>query len=281
MLSFLDLLQIGILAAAIYFVVDLFWGTRSFQMIFGLVLLLTGMTVLAKLLHLEVLEWLLNKLSLYLALAVLVIFQQEIRQVLAYIGRRRITIDINKKAVAGHVEQLVSAVEELARNRHGALIAYQREISLAGYKQNGTLLNAPLVSRLLASIFYPNAPLHDGGVIVEDGMIVAARCIFPLSTSGGSDNYGMRHRAALGLSEETDALVIIVSEEQGTVSMAFQGRLLQNITPARLARYLEALMPKEGFIDAWRRIVANIDTGDKTGEADWRRETAKRQGGGA
>ncbi len=266
--NIIDLLQIFILALAIYFVVDLFWGTRSFQIILGFVAPLAILIFLARVFKMDVISWLLSRISLYLAFAVIVIFQQEIRQVLAYIGRVRKTLEWNKESSASQLGQLAEAIEELARHKHGALIAFEREINLNGYHQNGTLLNAPLVAPLLTSIFYPNSPLHDGGVIIRDDTVIAARCIFPLHTDGSSANYGMRHRAALGLSEETDAIVIVVSEEHGTISLAFQGRLLQNITPTRLVRYLEALAPREGLKEAWRKVLAYVKVEEKKASSD-------------
>ena len=272
-----DVLQIAILAVAIFFLFNLFRGTRSAQMLFGLTIILLGLIALTLFFRFEVLGWLLRKLPLFLVFALVVIFQPEIRQALAIIGRRRARLAWNQAGTTTRIDQLVAAVEELARNRIGALIAIEREISLDGYRQNGTLLNAPLVPRLLTAIFFPRAPLHDGGVIIRGNTIVAARCIFPLLTTGSTQSYGMRHRAALGLSEETDAIVIVVSEERGSISLAFQGRLLQDVAPPRLTRYLEALTPKEGFMDAWRRILSRIDLDGGSDEGGRRAEAPRRE----
>ena len=272
-----DVLQIAILAVAIFFLFNLFRGTRSAQMLFGLTIILLGLIALTLFFRFEVLGWLLRKLPLFLVFALVVIFQPEIRQALAIIGRRRARLAWNQAGTTTRIDHLVAAVEELARNRIGALIAIEREISLDGYRQNGTLLNAPLVPRLLTTIFFPRAPLHDGGVIIRGNTIVAARCIFPLLTTGNTQSYGMRHRAALGLSEETDAIVIVVSEEHGSISLAFQGRLLQDVAPPRLTRYLEALTPKEGFMDAWRRILSRIDLDGGSDEGGRRAEAPRRE----
>jgi diadenylate cyclase len=264
-LGFGDCFQIVILAVAIYFIFNLFRGTRSAQMLFGLTLILLGLIALTMVFKFEVLGWLLRKLPIFMVFALVVIFQPEIRQALAIIGRRRSALGRNASAATTRIDHLVAAAEELARNRIGALIAIEREISLDGYRQSGTLLNASLAPKLLTAIFFPRGPLHDGGVIIRGNTILAARCIFPLQTSDTSLSYGMRHRAALGLSEETDAFVIVISEERGAISLAFQGRLLQNLTGARLARYLTALSPKEGFLDAWRRILAQLDLDGRQG----------------
>ena len=274
-LGFGDFFQIAILAVAIYFIFNLFRGTRSAQMLFGLTLVLLGLIALTMGFKFEVLGWLLRKLPIFMVFALVVIFQPEIRQALAIIGRRRSALGRGAVGAATRIDHLVAAAEEMARGRIGALIAIEREISLDGYRQNGTTLNAPLVPKLLTSIFFPRGPLHDGGVIVRGNTILSARCIFPLQTADSSLSYGMRHRAALGLSEETDAFVIVVSEERGAISLAFQGRLLQNLTGTRLARYLTALSPREGFLDAWRRILAQIDPGGGSGAGG---ELAERRG---
>ena len=277
-LDFGDLLQIVILAVGIYFLFSLFRGTRSAQMLFGLTLVLLGLIALTMFFKFEVLGWLLRKLPAFMVVALVVIFQPEIRQALAIVGRRRSGLSWNKTASATRIDHLVLVAEELARNRIGALIAVEREISLDGYRQNGTQLNAPLVPKLLTTIFFPRTPLHDGGVIIRGNTIIAARCIFPLQTVGNAQSFGMRHRAALGLSEETDAIVIVVSEENGTISLAFQGRLLQDLTGPRLARYLSALSPKEGFMEAWRRILAALELdGKPKAEADEAPEEAKEE----
>jgi diadenylate cyclase len=190
-----DIFQIAILAVAFYFIFDLFRGTRSAQMLFGLALVLAGLIALTMVFRFEVLGWLLRKFPLFMGFALLVIFQPEIRQALAILGRRRSTLGWGGSGSATRIDQLVAAAEEMARARMGALIAIEREISLDGYRQSGTLLNAPLVPKLLTAIFFPRAPLHDGGVIVRGNTIVAAGCIFPLHTVDSSLAYGMRHRA--------------------------------------------------------------------------------------
>jgi diadenylate cyclase len=252
-IGFGDLVEIVILAVGVFFVCNLFRGTRSAQMLLGLLVVMLGLIVLTRLFSFEVLGWLLRTLSVYLFFGLLVIFQPEIRQALAIIGRRRSLFGRSRLEPATVPEHIAGVAETLARRQFGALIAIEREISLDGYRRSGTRLDAPLVPELLASFFYPRTPLHDGGVIIRDNTILAARCIFPLSAGDSARGLGTRHRAALGLSEETDAVVIVVSEESGTISLAFQGRLLTGLTPARLLRYLRALLPREGLVASWRR----------------------------
>lgn len=266
------MVQIVLLAVAIYFVCNLFRGTRSAQMLLGLALLLVGLNAMTMVFNLEVLSWLLRTLSVYLFFGLLIIFQPEIRQALAILGRRRRVFGDNQSHVATIADSLADVAETLSRRRYGALIAVEREISLDGYRQSGTLLNAPLVSELLTSCFFPHAPLHDGGVIIRGDTIVAARCIFPLSAGEPSPGQGTRHRAALGLSEETDAVVIVVSEEQGTISLAHQGRLFYGLSRVRLVRYLRALLPREGAVEAWRRTWDQLLRESEASAADGLRD---------
>jgi diadenylate cyclase len=165
-------------------------------------------------------------------------------------------------------------VSSLSRTKTGAIIAIERQISLEPFCENGTLLNAPLVGRLLSSIFFPNAPLHDGGVVIRGETILAARCVFPLSPREDI-GFGMRHRAALGLSEQTDAVVVVVSEETGAVSIAYDGRLIQDLTPAHLRRYLALLIPREKLADALRRAIDQMETERLSGGGEQGTEAEK------
>lgn len=258
-----DFFQIVILAVAFYFICSMFRGTRSAQMLLGLALLLVGLIALTTVFNFEVLSWLLRTVSVYLVFGLLVIFQPEVRQALAILGRRRRlfgSVAADKATIVDHIGQVA---ETLARHHFGALIAIEREISLDSYSHSGTPLNAPLVPDLLATIFYPRTPLHDGGVILRGDTILAARCVFPLVIGDAPAGYGTRHRAAMGLSEETDAVVVVVSEERGSIAMAYQGRLFDNLSRQRLCRYLNAVLPEGSAPDTWRRawerVVAEPD----------------------
>ncbi len=249
-----DGVQILILAAAIYQTLKLFRGTRSAQILLGLAIVLLGLIGITMLFRFDVLGWLLRTLLVYLAFALLIIFQPEVRRGLALLGRRRSVFEATTTR-ATTVDRIVQAAERLARLRYGALIAIEREIRLRDYEETGTHLDAPLVPELLATIFYPHTPLHDGGVIISGDRMAAARCVFPLSARDDLGPYGTRHRAAIGLSEETDAVVVVVSEETGSVGLAFQGRLFRNLTSRRLTRYLTALLPEDRTAEAWRRAL--------------------------
>jgi diadenylate cyclase len=256
--GFGDIFQILVLTVAVYYVLNLFRRTRSAQMLGALVGIVIVLTVLSWMADFQVLGWIVAKIFVYVAFALVVIFQPEIRQTLAMVGRGLRASGHAASSSDRFIEGMVETASALSRTKTGALIAIERQISLDAYCENGTMLNAPLVFKLLQNIFFPNAPLHDGGVIIRGETIVAARCVFPLS-SREDIGYGMRHRAALGLSEQSDAVIIIVSEETGDISIAYDGRLIKDLTPTHLTRYLRLLMPKEGLTDAVRRAIDQIE----------------------
>ncbi len=257
-IRFGDVIQILVLTFAVYYVLNLFRRTRSAQMLRALFVVIFVLLGLAYFLNLQVLGWLVSRLMVYIAFALAIIFQPEIRQTLANIGQ-------NWKLAAGggvssddFINGIVEVATSLSRKKTGALIALERQISLETYCVNGTMLNAPFVTKLLASIFFPNAPLHDGGVIIRGGTILAAGCVFPLS-SRDDIGHGMRHRAALGLSEQTDAVVVVVSEETGDISIAFDGEFHKELTPTHLKRFLNVLLPQNGLASAVRKAVNQIE----------------------
>lgn len=236
-----DLLQVGLLAVAIYYVLSFFRGTRGAQVFLGFLTLVITLILVTHVIKLDVLGWILRTLSVYLAVAMVVIFQPEIRRALAEIGSRPLLSPGNERKPL--LENLVQATERLARRKVGMLVAIEREIGLRGYEETGTALDAPLVPELLVSIFIPHTPLHDGGVILRGGRIASAGCIFPLSNQADlHKTLGTRHRAAVGLSEETDAVVVVVSEETGVISLAYRGRLVRGLDAARLQRFLNTLL---------------------------------------
>lgn len=261
-----DVVQILVLTVAVYYVLNLFRRTRSAQMLGALAGIVFVLAILSTMADLQVLGWIVMKIVIYVAFALVVIFQPEIRQTLAVIGRGWRTSAHEVSSSDRFIDGIVEVAASLSRTKTGALIAIERQISLDAYCENGTMLNAPLVSKLLGAIFFPNAPLHDGGVIIRGETILAARCVFPLS-SREDIGYGMRHRAALGLSEQSDAVIIVVSEETGDISIAYDGRLLSDLTPTHLARYLRFLMPKEGLTDAVRRAIDKMETERSPDEA--------------
>ena len=224
-----------------YYTILFFRGTRGAAVLSGFVTFLVMAFILTQMLQLDILAWILERFFVYLALAVLIIFQPEIRRALAEVGKQGIFT--STVAESRMVDAIVQAVAMLAERRIGALIAVEREIGTRAIQETGTRIDSVVSTELLASIFYPNTPLHDGGVIIADNQIKSAACLFPLSQRDGlSTALGMRHRAALGMSDETDALVAVVSEETGTVSVAYKGHLSHDFDEERLRRLLTKVL---------------------------------------
>lgn len=219
-----DVLDIAILSVVLYRTLLIMQGTRAFQSLIGLGFVLVLYVVAARL-EFHTVNWLLQKLFVYIVLAVIILFQADIRKGLARAGGRLFQSITNQTDVS-MFEDLVRASFALASRRMGALVAIQRAASLDEHVEGGLRLDARITQELLLSIFHPTSPLHDGAVVIQDGRLAAAKVFLPLSLSKDvSRFYGTRHRAALGLTEETDAVVLIVSEERGTVSIAMSGAL--------------------------------------------------------
>ncbi len=225
-IGFNDLAQIAILYIVIYGLIRVFKGTRSAQMLLGFFLLVVALIALVSLFHFDVLARIVYFLLIYLSLSLVVVFQQELRRLLALVGARGLFGGRNSFERDDAMEdRLIEAMIYLAKKKIGTLIAIERGISLANYDESGIKLRALVSTELLASILTPPVPLHDGGIIIRNGRIAAAHCVFPVSHRRELIESGMRHRAAVGLSEETDALVLVVSEERGDISVAHNGRI--------------------------------------------------------
>ena len=237
------ILEIGILWFVIYQIMLFFAGTRAIQVVRGIIVLLILFFVVQRL-GLERLEWLMTKLFALSVLGLLVIFQPEIRQGLARLGRHHLfVLPLREEELDYLLKEIVKAVDYLARQAIGALIAIEREDSLKPYVETGVSIDAVVSSELLQNIFTPGSLLHDGGIIIQLGRISSAGCLFPLDESPGvSRIFGMRHRAAIGLSKETDAVVIVVSEERQDVSLAYGGRLYQGLKREDLLFRVKQLM---------------------------------------
>jgi diadenylate cyclase len=225
----LDLLQIFIVAGAIYYVLKLLARTRAIQMLVGL-LVLTLAYFLARILNLVLIHTLLQELFRYGAIAAIIVFHPELRAGLARLGQSRMIKFFNRMEEREVVDELVEAIDRLTRAKIGAIIAVQRDVGLDEYTETGTRVQARVGADLLVSLFAPYGPLHDGAVLIEGDTIIAAGVILPLTQFPVADkSLGTRHRAALGLSEETDALVVVVSEETSQISLAHRGRLARNV----------------------------------------------------
>ncbi len=255
-------IEIFILAAMLYFIFRLFKGTRGAAILTGLIILFGALYTITSLSHLDVLNWLLSRLMLYISLAIVVIFQPEIRRVLAKLGRQPIWRTNGITSQKALVEPVMQTVRILSKRKIGALIAIEREIGTRAIQDTGTRLNSVVSSELLSTIFFPHTPLHDGGVIISGDRICAAGCLFPLSQKEEpSRTLGTRHRAAIGVTEETDAIVVVISEETGAVSIAYNGKLRRGVEEERLKRILSSMLRRE------RTGLARFQEKLKTGEA--------------
>ncbi len=230
-----DFLEIALVGFLLYRVLLLLHGTRAVQMLVGIVVLVFTYAV-AYGLKFPMITYLLDKVFTYGVFALLIIFQPELRAALAHIGQARgVGRFFRRMEVSEVAEEIADAVERLSRSGIGAIIAIERETNLGDFLQSGSEMQAKVSADLLATIFTPYSPLHDGSVVIRGDTIIGAGCILPLSQEPFEDrSLGTRHRAAIGLTEETDALVIVVSEETATISVASHGRLTRNLTPAQL-----------------------------------------------
>lgn len=239
-----DLVEILIVGFLFYRLLLLIQRTRAMQMLLG-VLLLVGGYALARLLDLVLIRTLMETVFQYGAIAALVVFQPELRSALARLGQSRVVAGLFSRLEESHVvEAIVAGVEQLSRSKVGAIIAIEQEVGLEEYASTGSPVHARVSAEMLSTIFAPYTPLHDGAVIVVGDEIRAAGAILPLTQSPMKDrSLGTRHRAAIGLSEETDALIIVVSEETARISVARGGRLEAGIDGDRLRDILVAAFP--------------------------------------
>lgn len=246
----LALIDIAIVAYVFYRLMLLIRGTRAVPLIRGLVILLAARAV-AGWLRLDSAFWLLEKVQLALAVAIPVVFQPELRRALEHVGRGRIFASSFVNMEAGVlnqvVEQVVRAASTLSRKRVGAIMVLERETGLNDILETGIKIDGMVSAELLTNIFTPNTPLHDGAVIIRGNRVVAAACFLPLSEARDLGiEFGSRHRAALGISEHSDALAVVVSEETGAVSLSNAGKLIRHLDETSLREMLQTLLaPRE------------------------------------
>ncbi|MDD5070013.1 MAG: diadenylate cyclase CdaA [Candidatus Omnitrophica bacterium] len=224
-------IEIIILWAVIYQIFLFLKGSKAVYLLRGIIILVVCLFAF-QLLQFPVLSNLLSKAFTIFLIFIVIIFQPELREGLIRLGKRHVFyIEPRREDIEKTLREIVSAVGYLSRKKSGALIAIKREIGLQNYVDSGVKIDAALTSELLQNIFYPSAPLHDGGVIINELRVVAAACLFPLSENDTLERtLGMRHRAGVGLSEHCDAVVIIVSEETGGISLAINGQLSRDLT---------------------------------------------------
>ena len=251
------LLEILVLAVLFYYTILFFRGTRGAQVLLGFVTAVVAMLVLTRIFNLDTLNWLLQRLSVYLVIAFVVIFQPEIRRALAELGKQHVFATTERER--GILDEIVKAVSGLAADKIGALIAIEREIGTRAVQETGTRLDSLVTAELLMTLFYPRTVLHDGGVIIEGDRVRAAGCVFPLS-GREIGRIGTRHRAAVGLSEDSDAVIIVVSEETGAISLAYRGRLIRGLDEERLRRILSYVLLRGVKTQSrWQRLRNSLD----------------------
>ncbi len=243
-LTWTDLLDIFLVALIIFLILYFLRGTRAVSLLRGIVLLTIILALLGGLFPLRAFGWLVERALPALLVAVPVIFQPELRRALERLGRAGGLLARptgRKAAIERAIVAVTKAARILAKRKTGALIVFERETGLQDYVETGVLLNADPSSELLIALFNPQAALHDGAVILRNGRVIAASCVLPLSTAFLDDRrLGLRHRAALGITEESDAVAVVVSEERGTISVAHNGRIIRDLDPQRLEPVLRA-----------------------------------------
>lgn len=236
-----DGVEILILAALAYHGYLFFRATRGARILTGLLILLLGLALISLLLELSVISGLLQRFSVFLAIALVIIFQPELRRVLAELGSSRL-FSFNRPDPEA-LDVLMEAMQQLSSRRCGALFALKRGIDLTPFAESGIELDAVISIELITTIFHPKTSLHDGGVIIDQGRIAAAGCVFPVSQKDVQDRaIGLRHRAGMGVTEETDAIALVVSEESGALSLCYQGRLEHDLELDALRRRINEIL---------------------------------------
>lgn len=258
-----DGIEILLLAFCIYQLYKTFRATRGAQILVGLLFILVVLALITRLFEFEVIGWIITRSAAVLAFALLVIFQPELRNGLARLGGSRIFSFSSKRRLA-FVERLADAVVMLSKKRIGALFAIQRDISLKEQLETGVTLDAQFTPELAMSVFFPKSPLHDGGMIIADDRVAGAACVFPLTEREMQDrSTGLRHRAAIGLTERSDAMAIVVSEETGSISICENGKLERDLTEKQFRERLSAI-----FFSSLNPIPNETKTVEKLGRQD-------------
>ncbi len=239
--SVIDILLVSFI---FYWLLRLIQGTQAVQLLRGIVIIVVVTVVITHVFQLTAFSWLIRNSLPALLVAIPVVFQPELRRLLERLGRGTggfLNLHSQETTLRRVIEVIAQSCSQLSLNRHGALIVLERETGLQDINETGVHLDAEVSRELLLALFYPNSALHDGAVIVREDRIVAAGCVLPLSTvNGGDRQLGTRHRAALGVTEGTDAIAVVVSEETGIISIAHNGRMIRRLDEKRLARVLIA-----------------------------------------
>jgi diadenylate cyclase len=270
-LDWWGILDILLVTLLFYWLLRLVRGTQAVQLIRGTVILLVAMALLAGVLPFRAFSWLVEKGLPALLVAVPVIFQPELRRALERLGRTGTYLTTSRESsTADVIDDICEACVRLSERRHGALIVLERRTGLEEYIETGVQINSQVTSELLLTIFYPNTALHDGAVLIRRGRLIAASCVLPLASGTIADRQmGLRHRASIGVTEDTDAVAVVVSEETGIISVAHDARMIRNLDEKRLRKHLQALYPQPreptltGLMRDVRDRVGNALGGEK------------------
>lgn len=239
-----DLLDIGIIAFLVYRALHIVRGSRAMQMIIGLAVILVAY-VSSRALGLFTLNWILDNFLASIILVIIVIFQSDIRRALTQVGTAPLFTAAERMVQRREdiIDEVIQAALALAAKHVGGLIVLEREVGLNEYMEIGTRLDARVSHELLESVFLPHSPIHDGALVIQNRRVTAVRCLLPLSTNPNlKKSWGTRHRAALGVTEETDAVAVVVSEQEGTVTLVVGGNVTENVDGARLRSALQDLV---------------------------------------
>ena len=231
------MLDVALMSLLFYKSFMLLRGTRAAPMVAGLVVILV-VAVIAERTEMVGVRWLLTQIKTVWLIGIVIVFQNEFRRLLSYLGQNRLFRPFYAEAPDKTIDEIITAVRALARQGVGALIVLTREVGMAAVIERGVRLESEVSAPLLVTIFQPRTPLHDGAVVITGNRIEAAKCILPLTDNPVDQRLGTRHRAALGLSEESDALIVVVSEETRTISLASNGRLRRELSPDGLREIL-------------------------------------------
>jgi len=253
--------EILLLAVGIYYIFTFVRGTRGASIVTGFLAVMLTLSFITSFFKLTVLSWMLGSITTFFVVAVIVIFQPEIRRMLAQVGNLQLFGNVHEQRE--NIEVLIQTVERLADVRIGALIAIEQNTALRDYVESGIAVDCVATSEMLETIFFPNNAIHDGGVIIKGDRIAYAACIFPLTRRQDlNKSLGTRHRAAIGLSEETDALIVVVSEESGAISYAYKGQLTRGVTLENLRAFLSSILVTSerprNVADWWRAVKASV-----------------------
>ena len=242
----IEIVDVAIVAFILYQLLRLVRGTQAMQLIVGLVLL-AMVGLVANLFHLLLLIWLFQNAAPFVVIAIIVLFQPELRRILDQVGRMSHFNPLggfNQQVLNRSIAEAIRAAERLSARRTGALVAFEREVGLEDYVATGVRINGLVSAEFLQTIFFPNSPLHDGAVIIRGDQILAAGCLLPLPDEGSvRERLGTRHRAAIGLSLASDALIVVVSEETGAISVVENGKITRNLSGEGLRHRLTGALP--------------------------------------